>query len=408
MRDYRAPPGCSLHPLHDQTMASSSSLFLSPRPSSQSESNSAPLLLTIRFSASIPDLPLEVSHPEITTAAGLKQLIRARLPTDLSNHRLRLIYAGRGLEDAVSLSAGLKLPALPAWTPPAVDNIILNESSSSGGGGGGTSGSETYNELSGTRKGKGKEPVRDPPLGGGEGEGATTVQKPRLYIHCSIGDIVLSDADLAAEANVASTLKRRQRQRLRRPPRRVHARSHLSQEPHEEEEDEDEAEEEEQDIREEPSSTQPSQVPSTTPAPRGFDRLLSAGFSTAEVAALRSQFLAIHALSRTPDTMPTGTELRELEDRWMDEGSGGLAGGLGGDGVGGAGGGFGDDDGGFGPGSRGAVDDMLWGAVMGFFWPVGCAMWLRREEGIWSWRKALAVGLGVLGNAFFGGMRILN
>ena len=149
------------------------------------------------------------------------------------------------------------------------------------------------------------------------------------------------------------------------------------------------------------------QASTTTPAPRGFDRLLSAGFTPAEVAGLRSQFLAVQSVSRTPDTMPSGAELRELEDRWMDEGSSAAM--VGGGGEGGEGTvSFADDDGGFGPGSRGAMDDMLWGAVMGFFWPVGCAMWLRREEGVWSWRKGLAVFVGVVVNIAFGAMRIMN
>jgi iron-sulfur cluster assembly protein len=107
--------------------------------------------------------------------------------------------------------------------------------------------------------------------------------------------------------------------------------------------------------------------------------------------------------------MPSGEELRDLEDRWMDEGSTAAQAQAAGGGLDGGGGGIGgDDDGGLGSGSRGAMDDMLWGAVMGFFWPVGCAMWLRREEGMWSWRKGVAVFIGVLVNAAFGGMRIMN
>ncbi|KAE8144936.1 DUF2407 C-terminal domain-containing protein [Aspergillus avenaceus] len=286
-----------------------------------------PLLLTIRFSASIPDLPVDVPNPETTTAAGLKQLIRAQLPTTLSSHRLRLIYSGRGFEDAVPLSTSLKLP-------PAAPRDDTG------------------------KEGKGKAPVRD---------------KPRLYVHCSIGDIVLSGADLATEAELASTIR-----------------------------DEDGAGN---------APLQQRQVvveveTSTTPAPRGFDRLLSAGFTATEVSALRSQFMAVQAVSRTPDTMPSGAEMRDLEDRWMDEGpsaAAAAAGLAGGEAVG-----LNDDEGGFGAGSRGAMDDMLWGAVMGFFWPVGCAMWLRREEGVWSWRKGLAVFVGVVVNLAFGAMRIMN
>ncbi|KAE8374755.1 DUF2407 C-terminal domain-containing protein [Aspergillus bertholletiae] len=324
--------------------------FLSPSHHSGDSPITAPpdpLLLTIRFSASIADLPLDVLYPETTTSAGLKQLIRTRLPPDLSSHRLRLIYAGRGLEDTVPLSISLKLPPSPARSPrlPGDD--------------------EDGGDLA-KGKGKGKAPVRE---------------QPRLYIHCSIGDIVLSATDLATEASLASTLQKE---------------SQL------------EADGDEPSLLNQQQQRQQQEVlasSTTTPAPRGFDRLLSAGFTAAEVSALRSQFMAIQSVSRTPDTMPSGAELRELEDRWMDEGSSAMVAGVGGAGEGA---GFTDDDGGFGAGSRGAMDDMLWGAVMGFFWPVGCAMWLRREEGVWSWRKGLAVFVGVVVNLAFGAMRIMN
>ncbi|KAL1983452.1 hypothetical protein VTN96DRAFT_10358 [Rasamsonia emersonii] len=300
------------------------------------------LHLTIRFSASIPDVQLEIPSPSTTTAAGLKQLIRARLPPDLADHRLRLIYAGRGLEDAVPLATSLKLPPSPRA-------------------------SSYPNDNNGDDKGKGKAPVRDPPL-------------PRLYVHCSIGDIVLSKSDLAAEAALASTLQEK------------HQSTAAAQQQQQQEHD-----------RQREESM-------TTPAPRGFDRLLSAGFTPQEVSALRSQFLALQSISHTPDTMPSGDELRELEDRWMDEGSGAMGGPAGGIGGGAGGGGpfSGDDDGGLGSGSHGALDDMLWGAVMGFFWPIGCAMWLRREEGVWSWRKGLAVFVGVVVNVVFGAVRVMN
>lgn len=331
----------------------------------------AELLLTIRFSASIPDVLLEIPSPSTTTAAGLKQLIRARLPPELSNHRLRLIYSGRGLEDTVPLSKSLKL--LPPPPRSGDGNYLPN-------------GSNIHDEKDRDKdKGKGKAPVRDPPL-------------PRLYVHCSIGDIVLSASDLAAEAAQASTLLIQQQQQQQQQQQGTSSLS-LSQKRAQEE-----AQRRQQQQRQEASTT--------TPAPRGFDRLLSAGFTPAEVAQLRSQFLALQSVSRTPDTMPSGAELRELEDRWMDEGSTaaampGAGGGAGG-GGGGIGGAFADDDGGFGTGSQGALDDMLWGAVMGFFWPVGCAMWLRREEGVWSWRKGLAVFVGVVINAAFGAMRVMN
>jgi hypothetical protein len=33
---------------------------------------------------------------------------------------------------------------------------------------------------------------------------------------------------------------------------------------------------------------------------------------------------------------------------------------------------------------------------------------LRREEGVWSWRKGVAVCVGVIVNAVFGAMRIMK
>ncbi|KAJ5545036.1 hypothetical protein N7535_006576 [Penicillium sp. DV-2018c] len=339
--------------------------FLSPY--TTGEPNTDPLLITVRFSASIPDLQLDVPEPEITTGAGLKQLIRAQLPETLSSHRLRLIYAGRGLEDTTALSISLKLPpsSSPSRTPPPPAETDTEDTPENG-----------------KAKDKGKQAIRDP--------------RPRIYIHCSIGDIALTETDLSNEASVSTTILLRQKKNqststtTTKGPLSVTDTSPLLSSA--------------QSSRHAASSQ--SQPSTTTPAPRGFDRLLSAGFTAAEVTALRSQFLAVLSASRTPDTMPSGEQLRDLEDRWMDEGSNGAqVQGLGGEGgVGGAD----DEGGGLGSGSMGAMDDMLWGAVMGFFWPVGCAMWLRREEGVWSWRKGMAVCIGVLINAAFGGMRIMN
>jgi iron-sulfur cluster assembly protein len=225
--------------------------------------------------------------------------------------------------------------------------------------------------LSSSKDRKGKGVVRD----------VVPADVPRVYVHCSIGDIVLSATDLSAEAAMASTfLVQQQQQKGSTTPLLSKERT------------------EEQDVED---------MATTTPAPRGFDRLLSAGFTPSEVAALRSQFMALQSINHTPDTMPTGAEMRELEDRWMDEGSSadgagvGLTGPVGGGSDEGGGGGFGSS-------SNSALDDMLWGAVMGFFWPIGCAMWLRREEGVWSWRKGLAVFVGVVVNVAFGAVRVMN
>lgn len=55
---------------------------------------------------------------------------------------------------------------------------------------------------------------------------------------------------------------------------------------------------------------------STTEAPRGFDRLLTQGFSNNDISDLRRQFFQIHGAN-----LPNSTDvdaLRNLEDRWID------------------------------------------------------------------------------------------
>lgn len=87
--------------------------------------------------------------------------------------------------------------------------------------------------------------------------------------------------------------------------------------------------------------------------------------------------------------------MRLLEDRWLDNGSGNAA-----DGAANPGGGFEDE------GAEGGLDDILWGNVMGFFWPVGAVVWGFREEGVWSKRRQIAVLTGVLVNVGFSVLRV--
>ncbi|KAL8666477.1 MAG: hypothetical protein Q9202_001500 [Teloschistes flavicans] len=136
--------------------------------------------------------------------------------------------------------------------------------------------------------------------------------------------------------------------------------------------------------------------------PQGFDCLLSAGLTPSEISALRSQFLAQTAHTHTPDTMPSPQQMRRLEERWLDSSgpTSRLSTGADDDGTNGVGVVDDDDDGG------GALSDMLWGNLMGFFWPVGAAIWLCREEGVWSKRRQVAVITGVLVNLSFGLMRM--
>ena len=254
-----------------------------------------PLLLIIRFTTSIPDLPLSIPNPRTTTPTSLSTQIRPHLPKSLSACPLRLIHAGGILPHNVPLSTSLRLSAT------------------------------------------GKSPAQ-------------------LYIHCSISsDTQLSPTQLEDERRAATVLE-----------------SSLSEEGGNFRQ------------RNQTANTEPS----VQPAPQGFDRLLSAGLSPTEVASLRSQFLAVQAHSHTPDTMPSPSEMRLLEERWLDAGTplNGAA------------------DGGW-PGSDdefgGGLEDMLWGNVMGFFWAVGAIVWLVREEGVWSKRRQVGVVTGVLVNVAF-------
>ncbi|QIW97271.1 hypothetical protein AMS68_002789 [Peltaster fructicola] len=202
-----------------------------------------------------------------------------------------------------------------------------------------------------SEKAKGKLPVR-------EVRAAT-----RVYIHCSIGD-VLSPAELEHEAKQAEEANAAL---LSDNPLKLDTTASQSF-----------------------KSTQ--DVHTTTPAPQGFDRLLSAGFTQAEVATLRSQFLAIQSHTHTPDTMPTGPALLALEERWLEQPNANTANGNGMAEIDG-------DDG---------LDDMLWGSLVGFFWPIGVMCWLIREEGVWSRRRQLMVLLGVFINLMFGFLRLLR
>lgn len=97
--------------------------------------------------------------------------------------------------------------------------------------------------------------------------------------------------------------------------------------------------------------------------------------------------------------MPSASELRTLEDRWIDD-TNSAAPAFGGEG----GAGVGDDA----EGDGGGLDDMLWGNIMGFFWPIGAVVWLLREEGVWSKRRQIAVVTGVLVNVAFSVFRVTS
>jgi hypothetical protein len=183
---------------------------------------------------------------------------------------------------------------------------------------------------------------------------------PRVYINCSIGD-ALSATELGAEALAATAKSKKER-----------------------------------DTSSDRKDGTISQ--STAPAPRGFDRLLSGGFTPAEVNQLRLQFLSIQSNIHTPDTMPSPSTLRQMEDAWIDDNAGNT-----GSGAGEGGFDFGDD--GLG---GGALDDLLWGNVMGFLWPLGCIGWIIREGGVWSRRRQIAVFTGFVLSITFGMLRVVS
>ncbi|ETN37773.1 uncharacterized protein HMPREF1541_07396 [Cyphellophora europaea CBS 101466] len=306
------------------------------------------LELTIRFTVSLPDLHLSISLFEqpLANTSTLKQLIRTHLPTEHASRRIRLIYSGKALADDAALSASLKRP--PSH-PPSRSSTPRPPTSYIGRG---NSSSTTPNP---------KTPIREP----------FTSSGPRIYIHCSLGDLVLTPAELANEARLAHTISE--------PSATSTSTSNQN-----------------------TTAAQDDTEAATGPPQRGFDRLLSTGFTATEVSSLRMQFLAIHARTHIPDEMPSPTTLRNMEDQWLDNSGGGVGPMDSQGGEGGAGGGglpMSEES------EAGAIDDMIYGAAMGFFWPIGCLMWAWREEGVWSERRKMAVGVGVVLNVALGLVR---
>jgi hypothetical protein len=314
------------------------------------------ILLIIRFAASIDDLQVPISSPQTTTTLSLKQLIRSKLSPPHASARLRLIYAGKVLPDTAPLSRSLRLPPPPPRR------------------------TGTYNEHGPGSKSKGKQPVRDEPIEGGDV--ATPKQEARkFYIHCSLGD-ALSAKDLASEAAQAQASELTLQKQYEPSSSGAHQRSSSN-------------------VTTSSANAGPRRRgSSTTPAPQGFDRLLASGFTPAEIATLRSQFQTNLSYTHTPDSMPSHAEMRVLEDRWLDstatDPSPALTGETGEAGTG-WGAGFSVEEGG--------LDDMFFGYLTGFFWPLAALIWGFREEGIWTRRRQLAVVMGVLLNAAFGFMR---
>ncbi|KAI0407820.1 DUF2407 C-terminal domain-containing protein [Xylaria palmicola] len=330
-------------------------------PAAAAAATAPALLLTIRFSAALPDLELDIPRPAATTVVSLKHLIRARLDKAHARRRLRFIHGGKILPDTAVLSAVLRAPAPP---PPRGTEGRLP-------GGRGVAASEGNEDG-----GKGKSvPGRPEPA-------------PRIYVNCSIGDELLP-SDLEAEARAAA-LPPPTTTTSHRPHAAAPGGLHLV------------------------TGTSTSTTTTTTPAPRGFDRLLSAGFTASEVNQLRLQFRSIHASRYTPDTLPSPDGFRRMEDAWIDDngaavpaaaasnsGAGGADGILG---MGGGGGGTDSDE----VGLVGMVDVLIRGVITGFIWPLGSAGWLIREEGMSSDRWRFMVGVGVMFALLIGVIRAIS
>ncbi|KAK2606986.1 hypothetical protein N8I77_005700 [Diaporthe amygdali] len=311
---------------------------------------SPPLLLTVRFSTSIPDLLLDIPRPSRTTVAALKHLIRTRLEQPNSQRRLRFIHGGKILPDNAVLGAVLKV--LPP--PPSA----ANTSSSSG------ANSE------------------HDPKGKGKAVEGSSHHAQRVYVNCSIGDL-LTDAELEQE-----------RKKAEEPVPEQAPASGLSS----------------------PYPLSHSPLPGGSGGagagqertPRGFDRLLSAGFTAAEVNQLRLQFRSIQAARHTADTLPSPDTLRGMEDAWIDNnndaGAGPAAvptaGGDEGEGVAAAGG---EEF-----GVAGVLDLLLKGMFIGFVWPLGAIGWLVRDEEKIPKRMRVFVYFGFVLSLLIGTIRAIG
>lgn len=303
-----------------------------------------PLLLTVRFSTSIPDLLLDIPHPGRTTVAALKHLIRTRLEQPTSQRRLRFIHGGKILPDTAVVGTVLK--AIP---PPPTPR----------------------DEHDPKGKGKGK---------------AVEGGAQRVYVNCSIGDL-LTDAELDEE-----------RRRAEEP------------------------------VPEQPPPGASSPYPSShsplpgggTPgiggqeqqqqqrAPRGFDRLLSAGFTAAEVNQLRLQFRSIQEARHTADTLPSPDTLRGMEDAWIDNNNdaappGAMPAGGGDEAEAAAAAGGGEEF-----GVAGVLDILLKGMFIGFIWPLGAIGWLVRDEEKIPKRMRVFVYFGFVLSLLIGTIRAIG
>lgn len=292
-----------------------------------------PLHLTVRFSTSLPDLQLDILTPHQTTVAALKHQIRARLAVDAASTT--------DPHHAAAASARLRFihggKLLPDHAP-----------------------------LSTVLKPLPPPPATTPADPKGKGKNIEGRSHQRVYVICSIGD-PLTPSELAAEAVSATTTPTPSSDSRPGTPR--HPGIHLDT----------------------GHGLGVRSTPAPPAAPRGFDRLLTTGFTRAEVNQLRLQFRSIQAARHTPDTMPSPDGLRRMEDSWIDSNATGTAG-TATNTTGEDGGAPADEE----TGLNAVVEGMVKGMFIGFVFPLGAVGWLLREEGVWPRRVQVFVSLGVL------------
>ncbi len=409
-------------------------------PSSSLLSATPPLLVTVRF-LSLPDIQLDISDPGRVTVAGLKVRIRRQLaaaarkalaepptptstksakalekqpatssssfssssptPQDAHRRRLRILYGGKLLTDNVVLGSVLR----PVPPPPRA-----NRASS----------------VSTPLQDRAATPVTAADLSddGGSASGYSSASgasgaaaaAARVYVSCSLGDI-LPDSEIAAEeADAAVTAAVADRNVWRGGTSSLLSSSSSSLSANASQRQRLAAGGTTRGQGSGADTDGGTATADTTPPPRGFDRLLQAGFTPAEVNQLRLQFTSIQSTRFTPDSMPSPDALRTMEENWLDNnnGGGGAVGDAGGGAMGttafaasGTGGGGeevpADDD----FGLPGLLEIMVRGMLIGFVFPLGSTCWLAREEGLWTRRWRVFVSFGVMVSLAIGSIKSL-
>lgn len=354
-----------------------------PTPTSTTPFPSSPLRITIRFAThQIPDLPLLIQATALHLRIhNLRHAIRPYVPPDLSDRALRLIHAGRVLEDAWTIGAALRVQQQQAsrWKGKGRVGGLHGTDGRDGDGG------RDVDAVEGGVGDKSKGEARDTALIAEGIQKDTDARRTnifdRVYIHCSISPTVLTAAQLAAERIIAGV-----GDNDALASNNVH-------------------------VATAGSSRGRADSSNISAAAQGFDRLLAtAGFSAEDVGNLRSQFRSVVSSRHTPDTMPSPRTLLRMEENWLDGDAGrsgrgrdDAGGSAGGGEVIGADGGLEDED-----TPRVQMYDTLYGVCMGFFWPLGALAWGLREEGVWSRRRGLAVLAGVGVNIGFGLVKVLG